>query len=650
MHTSPPKMPLTERQGQILRLVQMGRSNKEVARELSISEGTVKQHLFEVYRRLNVTNRTMAAEVGRRAEGGSLFLPSVTEEVVGARPKSAKATKTPPVMTFPRFTAAMQRVTVLRVVVRASETLVNLLGSRGFARFNHLFREVCQQESSRFGSVVQGVPDGVLLLFGIPHLREDDPERAACCAARIFERTRRIWQDELDGMEFPVQVCLMSGDLVVNTDGEKTTLHGALLLQACETLPEPCQERFAPCVDQVTRQAIHTLAGRYGWIPLPLPTEGVESSQASVMPFFGRTAELAALRDRKDLLLQGKSRAVLVLGEAGFGKTRLIDNFRAECSPATPVRWLSGVCRPAARCFPLHPFLPVLETVAGCANLEEPILVRRERLRHWIATLPGSLSQVGQTLLDWHEAADPATVSNPDMAKVVAAADFISDVLKIDSVSTVLLMDNLQWADAATRALLPLLVERLNGSFVWLLGAGRKAELRQLATATDMDALSLPKLSTRFLADLLRLLLPEKFVADAVLFRLARWCRGVPLFAVDIAAHLRRVTDPTTVDALDDNLLFPLSLQGLILERLQDAGIDWRTARAIAAGGKVTLSQLLALELHGDPALTKAAVARLSQVGLLESSGMGLGQTLTFTNGMVRAAIWHTLPAGDRTL
>ncbi|MBF0137427.1 MAG: AAA family ATPase [Magnetococcales bacterium] len=637
--------PLTGRQSQILRLVQLGRSNKEVARELNITEGTVKQHLLEVYRRLKVTNRTMAAEVGRRAEAGSLFLPADPEKNVGTRNKSQ-----PKEMVFPRFTAAMRPVTLLKVVVEASETLVNLLGSRGFARFQHLFREICQQESRRFEGMVQGLPDGLLLLFGVPHLREDDPERAACCGARIFDRTRRIWQDELDVMEFPVRVCLLTGDLVVNTDGDKTTLHGAMLVQNCATPPESCQEWRAPCVDPATRLALQTLAGRYGRIPLLLPEDGLMTPMPPVLPFLGRTTELRVLHDRKNLLLEGKSRALVVMGEAGFGKTRLIDRFRDECSATPSVRWLAGLCRPAAHHFPLHPFLPILETLAGCATSGPGSRVRHEQVRQWINTLADPLVRPGHALLDLHMTADPDFTAKPVKARIEAAAEFLAGILHNPASSTIVLLDNLQWADPATRTLLPLLVERLNNTSVWLLGAGRKAELRQMSVATGMDPLSLPKLSTRFLADLLRLSLPEQPPAHEILFRLARWCRGVPLFAVEMAAHLRQLPEPVTSDNFDENRLFPPALQGLILERLQAAGIDWRTARAIAAGGKVTQKQLLALELHADPTQTRAAISRLIQVGLLEATGMGPGQTLAFANGMVRSAIWHTLPAGDRIL
>ena len=52
---------LSEREQDVLRLVARGLPNKLIARELSISEKTVKAHLTQVFRVIGVTDRTQAA-------------------------------------------------------------------------------------------------------------------------------------------------------------------------------------------------------------------------------------------------------------------------------------------------------------------------------------------------------------------------------------------------------------------------------------------------------------------------------------------------------------------------------------------------------------------------------------------------------------
>jgi two-component system, NarL family, nitrate/nitrite response regulator NarL len=81
-HTENARIVLTQRERQIMHLVSEGWSNKEVGRQLSISDGTIKVHLHHIFRKLAVSNRTaLAALAFSHHEGHSLNdatpLPSV---------------------------------------------------------------------------------------------------------------------------------------------------------------------------------------------------------------------------------------------------------------------------------------------------------------------------------------------------------------------------------------------------------------------------------------------------------------------------------------------------------------------------------------------------------------------------------------------
>jgi LuxR family maltose regulon positive regulatory protein len=52
--------PLSDREIEVLRLVALGRSNAEIARELVVEVATVKAHLNNLYRKLDVHSRTQA--------------------------------------------------------------------------------------------------------------------------------------------------------------------------------------------------------------------------------------------------------------------------------------------------------------------------------------------------------------------------------------------------------------------------------------------------------------------------------------------------------------------------------------------------------------------------------------------------------------
>jgi LuxR family maltose regulon positive regulatory protein len=57
--------PLSEREQEVLKLIARGRLNKEIAGELVIAVGTVKRHTANIFRKLDVINRTQAVARSR---------------------------------------------------------------------------------------------------------------------------------------------------------------------------------------------------------------------------------------------------------------------------------------------------------------------------------------------------------------------------------------------------------------------------------------------------------------------------------------------------------------------------------------------------------------------------------------------------------
>jgi DNA-binding NarL/FixJ family response regulator len=61
-----PSIPLTDRQIEVLRLLDRGLSNKEIGRELGVSERTVKAHMTAIFKSLGVSGRAEAIAMARR--------------------------------------------------------------------------------------------------------------------------------------------------------------------------------------------------------------------------------------------------------------------------------------------------------------------------------------------------------------------------------------------------------------------------------------------------------------------------------------------------------------------------------------------------------------------------------------------------------
>ena len=58
--------PLSERELEVLQWLTSGASNREIGRRLYIAESTVKRHVYNIFGKLNVRNRTQAALRARK--------------------------------------------------------------------------------------------------------------------------------------------------------------------------------------------------------------------------------------------------------------------------------------------------------------------------------------------------------------------------------------------------------------------------------------------------------------------------------------------------------------------------------------------------------------------------------------------------------
>lgn len=63
---------MTPREQEVLDLVQLGLSNKEIAARLGIEDGTVKKYLNSMFRKMNARNRTDLAMKAVRCSPGVL--------------------------------------------------------------------------------------------------------------------------------------------------------------------------------------------------------------------------------------------------------------------------------------------------------------------------------------------------------------------------------------------------------------------------------------------------------------------------------------------------------------------------------------------------------------------------------------------------
>lgn len=166
-------MDFSLRQKQILQLLSLGKSNKEIAFELNLSEGTIKQHLYTLYKKLGVTNRSKAVIVATK------LMDEIHEkEGLPEKPSSLLAKKLP-------TTYVWRLVSAVAVYPHPGK----LKTPGAVADFDIAMSQVHQQAKLITDAldgnltVVPGI--GLIACFGVPKAHLDDAARAMTFADQM---------------------------------------------------------------------------------------------------------------------------------------------------------------------------------------------------------------------------------------------------------------------------------------------------------------------------------------------------------------------------------------------------------------------------------------------------------------------------------
>ncbi len=251
---------------------------------------------------------------------------------------------------------------------------------------------------------------------------------------------------------------------------------------------------------------------RDGTLAAPEPVtvmNSVEATVPSVPGFVGRERELASLEQHLASAMGDQGRVVLVAGEAGQGKTTLVQVFAERAQRRYPRLLVAGGnCNAYTGVGdPYLPFREIMELLTGDVEARAASLGHdhARRLQKALPLAARALTDHGPDLIgvfvpgepllrralayadgpdqEWVEALDEVVArqaigQRPD----VRQEDLFEQVTKVLAavarhVPLVLIIDDLQWADLGTLGLLFHLGRRLAGSRILIVGAYRPEEV-----------------------------------------------------------------------------------------------------------------------------------------------------------------------------
>lgn len=355
----------------------------------------------------------------------------------------------------------------------------------------------------------------------------------------------------------------------------------------------------------------------------------------SVSPeFVGRAEELASLVDALARAGAGEPQALLIGGEAGVGKTRLVEEFLAAAGRREAVVAVGGCVEIGADGLPFAPFSTALRAL------------RRTLPGEMASACAGQEGELARLLPELGEADRDATDEH-STARLFELTARLLERISTDR-TVVLVLEDLHWADASTRHLLAYLFRTLRNGRLVVIGTyraddiHRRHPLRPLLAELDrlrtVRRIELPRFShaevRRQLTGILAVT-PEAALVDDIFER----SDGNAFFVEELARSLECCGDSS---GLSD------SLRDLLLVRVEALSDDaQKVARIVAEGGSTVEHELL------------AAVAGLAEDELNEALRAAVGANLLrpapdsdgyrFRHSLVREAVSDDLLPGERS-
>ncbi|SES31161.1 Transcriptional regulatory protein, C terminal [Lentzea xinjiangensis] len=524
-------------------------------------------------------------------------------------PVPAPVVITPPPVAEPAAPAVPVDVTVVErkqvSVVMVSAQLGLATGDGDPEDVDGVHQEVAsavRAEVSRLGGVVGGNVGSVFLaMFGVPRTSEDDADRAVRASLAVRDRLSSVAD---------VQIGVATGDALVRLPSSGTPTATGVLLDRCRQLMSLAPlSAVRACT--TTRDATSSVT----WAADPAPTGGWEAvscvspqgatrrAQAAV-PFVERERELLLLRGLLDDV-RGRRRPhfVTVLGEAGVGKTRLVDELTASCAT---------VLRGTATAFgDDHGYGPLSDVVRGFA---EP-----ETLRDAVSALVGT-GELAQTLLAGLAGLlEPSPATSADFP---AWRRFLEEIA--DSTPLVVVLEDLHWANDVVLDFVEELSEYAGSVPLLVIATARPELLRRRPSwfggKRNVTTISLEPLSHNGTRNLLNSLPQTAELPSELWQALVSAVGGNPLFATEYA---RMIADPRMSCPLGDAPLpVPPSVRAVLTAQLDSLPFELKAVLQDAAVvGDLVSPGAVAVTGQREPLDVAKALELLEQRDFLRRQG-----------------------------
>jgi class 3 adenylate cyclase/predicted ATPase/DNA-binding winged helix-turn-helix (wHTH) protein len=537
------------------------------------------------------------------------------------------------------------------------------------------YHAVCAQVIERFdGHIAQYLGDGLLVYFGYPRAHEDDAQRAVRAGLGIIEALRslqtRLRQEQ--GVSLGVRVGIHTGLVVVGDMGEGAR-HERLALGEAPNLAARLQGLAAPDSVLISGTTARLVQGWFvcealgnqalkGFLsPMPvyrvIGESGVQSrldiaGVSGLTPLVGREQELELLLERWERVKAGMGHIVVLSGEAGIGKSRLVRAVQDRLV-GEPYTRLECRCSSYAQQSALYPLINLGRRLLQWQR-DEPPDVTLGKLEAALAPYDVSLPEVVPLLasllsLPLSDRYPPPQLT-PQRQKQKTLEAILALLRACAAQQPVLfIVDDLQWADPSTLEFLTLFIDQEPTARLLTLLSARLEFHPPWEVHAHMTSLTLGHLPPAQVEVMIDQLTGGKRLPAEVRQQVVAKTAGVPLFVEELtkmvleSAFLREARGRYELTGPLPLLAIPGTLQDSLMARLDRLA----TAKPVAQLG-ATIGQQFSFELLQavslvDDATLQQALGQLVEAELLFQRGVPPQATYLFKHALIQDVAYQSL-------
>ena len=567
--------------------------------------------------------------------------------------------------------AERRHLTVMFCDLVGSTELSGRLDPEDLRDVMRTYQNTVAGEIARFeGHLAKFMGDGVIAYFGYPRAHEDDAERALRAGLAVARAVPGLQRADTPPLQVRIGIAtgqVVVGDLIGDGAAQEEAVTGET-----PNLAARLQELAAPnavVISAATRAltgntfecsdlGARTLKGigdpvRVWRVDEERQLESrFEARAARLTAFVGREHEVGLLAERWQQAKLGDGQVVMLSGEAGIGKSRILEALREQFAAEAHTR-LHYQCSPFHVNSALYPVITQLERAAGF-SIDDAADARFDKLE---ALLAASFEDLGQAmpllaaLLSLPLGAGYAALEFSPQLQKSRTLDVLCDQLSALArrQPVLLLFEDAHWIDPTTLELLQRVIERVAAERVMALITHRPEFEAPWPLDAHVTALALNRLAADQCAEIIRDLSREQPLPEQVLEQIAAKTDGVPLFVEELTKSVLESDLLARDDAGSEAagplpaMAIPGTLQDSLMARLDRLAEVKELAQIGAAIGREFPHRLLAAVSALRAAELGAGVEQLVASGLVFRRGEGEAAIYIFKHALVQDVAYESL-------